>query len=125
MPYSIKRKGNCYEVYNRETGEVKAECTTMAKAMSQVRLLHGVSHGMVPRRNPSENQWFIVQMVLDKPVDLIGPFSGEEAVDQFLRDSDNYFSKENAVVLIGMKSPDEFSAKMNLGRQMVRRLRRR
>ena len=84
MPYSIKRKGDCYEVYNRETGEVKAECTTMANAMSQVRLLHGVSHGMVARRNPAGDQWFVVQFYEGDLVDLVGPFAGKVAADQFV-----------------------------------------
>jgi hypothetical protein len=37
MPFTIRKKGSCYEV--RTPHGVKAKCTTKAKAEAQVRLL--------------------------------------------------------------------------------------
>ncbi len=47
MPARI-RKVNGFQV--RTPGGVKAKSTTKAKAEAQVRLLHGIEHGMVPRK---------------------------------------------------------------------------
>ncbi len=49
MPYQIikNKKGNTYRVVNLDTGEVKAKRATLANANKQVRLLHGVEHGMI------------------------------------------------------------------------------
>ena len=48
MPYAIRRKGTRYQVVNSETGEVKAESTSRAKAERQIRLLRGIEHGWTP-----------------------------------------------------------------------------
>lgn len=39
MPYDVRKNGACWEVVNRDTGEVKAKCTTKAKAQAQVRVI--------------------------------------------------------------------------------------
>ena len=50
MPYSIQDAGGGkFKVVNRESGNVHSKATTKAKAEAQVRLLHGVEHGMKPR----------------------------------------------------------------------------
>lgn len=49
MPYEIRRDGNDYLVINKDTGEEKARHTepdAKGKAERQVRLLHGLEHGM-------------------------------------------------------------------------------
>ena len=54
MPYSVekissgKNKGK-YRVRNTQSGEVHAKATSKSNAEAQVRLLHGVKHGMKPR----------------------------------------------------------------------------
>lgn len=42
MPYQVRKVNNkeCYQVKNKETGEVTAKCTTRKKAEAQVRILH-------------------------------------------------------------------------------------
>ena len=45
-----RRKVDGHQVRNKATGKVHAKSTTKAKAESQIRLLRGVEHGMVPRR---------------------------------------------------------------------------
>ena len=50
MPYAIRSAGGGkYKVVNKETGNVHSKATTRANAEAQVRLLHGVEHGMKPR----------------------------------------------------------------------------
>lgn len=52
MPYEIKKDGEDYLVINKDTGEEKARHTppdAKEKAEDQVRLLHGIEHGMEPR----------------------------------------------------------------------------
>lgn len=50
MPYKIESVGGGrYKVVNVETGNVHSKATTKANAEAQVRLLHGVEHGMKPR----------------------------------------------------------------------------
>lgn len=48
MPYTIKRVGRRYQVVNTETGDVKAESTSKAKAERQLRLLKGLEKGWTP-----------------------------------------------------------------------------
>lgn len=48
MPYE-KKKVDGYQVRNKDTGKVHAKHTTKAKAEAQIRLMHGVEHGMQPR----------------------------------------------------------------------------
>lgn len=51
MPYRVsKNDDGSYRVENSETGEVHSKHTTKENAEAQVRLLHGVEHGMKPRR---------------------------------------------------------------------------
>ena len=47
MPYIVRKVRNqdCYEVKNKETGQVHSKCTTRRKALAQVRLLHALDHG--------------------------------------------------------------------------------
>ena len=54
MPYKkVSLGGGRFKVVNRETGNVHSKATTEAKADSQLRLLHGVEHGMKPRTTKS------------------------------------------------------------------------
>ena len=48
MPYTTSEVDG-YQVKNTRTGKVHAKSTSKAKADAQMRLLHGVEHGMVPR----------------------------------------------------------------------------
>ena len=51
MPYEIsKNSDGTYKVINSATGKVHMESGTKEDAEAQVRLLHGVDHGMKPRR---------------------------------------------------------------------------
>ena len=50
MPYSIVTTKGCYKVVNSSTGKVHAECTSKAKAESQVRLLRGIEAGTLKPR---------------------------------------------------------------------------
>jgi len=55
MPYAILSDGRGgFRVVNTATGKEHAHHTTLAKAESQVRLLRGVEHGMVPLRMRDE-----------------------------------------------------------------------
>lgn len=47
MPYAIIRKGNKFEVINKDTGRIHAFGTTLNKAKAQIRLLHSLE---LPRR---------------------------------------------------------------------------
>jgi hypothetical protein len=50
MPYAIrKNQDGSYKVVNKESGSVKAAHTSLDNARRQIRLLHGVKHGMRPR----------------------------------------------------------------------------
>lgn len=49
MPYQIKQEGEDFLVVNSDTEEVKARHTppdAKEKAEKQVKLLHGIEHGM-------------------------------------------------------------------------------
>lgn len=51
MPYKIREEGDDYLVVNEDTNDVKARHTppdAKEKAEAQVRLLHGIEHGMEP-----------------------------------------------------------------------------
>lgn len=51
MPYEVRKDGENYQVINKDTGDVKATHVppdAEEKAEAQVRLLHGIEHGMVP-----------------------------------------------------------------------------
>ncbi len=48
MPYAIRKVGDKYKVVNKQTGHVKGTHTSRAEAASQMRLLYGIEHGMVP-----------------------------------------------------------------------------
>lgn len=51
MPYQVRKNDDdSFRVENTDTGEVHSKHTTKEKAEAQVRLLHGVEHGMKPRR---------------------------------------------------------------------------
>lgn len=48
MPYAIRKDGDCYEVVNKDTDEVKARHEppdAKEKAERQVRLLHMIENG--------------------------------------------------------------------------------
>lgn len=50
MPYrKEKNPDGSWRVVNADTGDVKAKSTTEEEADKQIRLLHGVDHGMKPR----------------------------------------------------------------------------
>jgi len=50
MPYEIRKKGNKFHVYNKETGEDKGASDSREKAIAHMRLMYGVEHGMKPRK---------------------------------------------------------------------------
>ena len=51
MPYAIRANPDkSYSVVNTETRKEHAHHTTKAKAQAQIRLLHGIEHGMVVRK---------------------------------------------------------------------------
>lgn len=39
MPYEIKQEGECWKVYNKDTGKIFSYCATYANAVRQIRLL--------------------------------------------------------------------------------------
>ena len=50
MPYAIEKlDSGKFKVVNKESGNVHSKATSRASAEAQVRLLHGVEHGMKPR----------------------------------------------------------------------------
>lgn len=59
MPYKIEHDGDgVYLVVNKDTGEVKARHEPpdgKEKAEAQVRLLHGIEHGMKPREHGDDD----------------------------------------------------------------------
>lgn len=46
MPYVVRKKGEEYCVYNTDTDDEKACHDTEEAAQQQVKLLHGLEHGM-------------------------------------------------------------------------------
>jgi len=52
MPYGIRRKKNCYSVFNKKTKKVFSKCTTRKKAVKQSRLLRAIMFNkeFVPNR---------------------------------------------------------------------------
>lgn len=112
MPYLIRKKRlNCFEVINSLTGEVKSECTTRLKAEAQVRLLRGMKHGMIPRRNPV-GKFYVTQEHDGDVVDLVGPFDGREAAQSFAIFVEKYLGDDSFDVL-SLKSPDIFMSEIN------------
>lgn len=50
MPYERVSLGSGkYKVVNKESGAVHSKATSKGNADAQIRLLHGVEHGMKPR----------------------------------------------------------------------------
>lgn len=49
MPYEVRKDGDQWCVYNKDTGDKKACHETEEKADAQVRLLHMIEHGGEPR----------------------------------------------------------------------------
>jgi hypothetical protein len=47
MPYEIRRKGNRYQVVNKDTGHVYST-TTREKAEKQLKLLEGIERDWTP-----------------------------------------------------------------------------
>lgn len=50
MPYSIRKRGNKYEIIKKDTGEVVGRSTSRAKAEASVRARMAGEHGWKPRR---------------------------------------------------------------------------
>jgi hypothetical protein len=48
MPYTTVKKGTCYSVVNKETGQVHSKCSSQANAIKQMRLLYGLDSGWKP-----------------------------------------------------------------------------
>lgn len=46
MPYVVRQDGEKWCVFNEETGDKKACHDTQQEAERQVKLLHGLEHGM-------------------------------------------------------------------------------
>lgn len=56
MPYEIKKVSpQCWQVVNKDTGAVKAKCTTEAKAKAQMRLLYGLESGKWKPTRPANS----------------------------------------------------------------------
>ena len=51
MPYQIKKHGTKYSVINTQTHKVFSKGTTNKKAVKQERLLYGIEHGTMIRRD--------------------------------------------------------------------------
>jgi len=51
MPYTIRKKGNKWCLYKKDTGEKVSEHDTREKAISAMRLRYGVEHGMEVRKD--------------------------------------------------------------------------
>ena len=45
MPYTIRRRKNCYQVINRKSKRVFSKCTTELQAKKQIRLLRAIAYG--------------------------------------------------------------------------------
>jgi len=58
MPYGIRKKKNCYSVYNKKTKKVFSKCTTRKKAMKQSRLLRAImfNKDFVPNTTRKRNR---------------------------------------------------------------------
>jgi hypothetical protein len=50
MPYTVRKKGDEWCVYNTDSDEEKACHETEEAADRQIKLLNGIEHGMVPRQ---------------------------------------------------------------------------
>ena len=48
MPYGIRKRGNKFVLYNRNTGDVNGTHSSRAGAERQRRLLEGIKHGWHP-----------------------------------------------------------------------------
>lgn len=51
MPYVIQKIGKKYRVINPENRRVHANGTSLKNAKAQVRLLNGIKHGLILRKN--------------------------------------------------------------------------
>jgi len=49
MPYDIRKQGDNWVTYNKDSGDVKGKHKSRAKAVAQMRLLYGVEGGMKVR----------------------------------------------------------------------------
>ena len=49
MPYQIVKKGEKWEVINKDTRKSHGKHDSKEKAMKQMRLLHGIENGMKVR----------------------------------------------------------------------------
>ena len=57
MPYDIRKKGTGYVVVNTATGkEHSKKPIPKSRAESQMRLLYGIEHGMIPRGKKKEDK---------------------------------------------------------------------
>ena len=45
MPWGVKKQGNKWVTYNKDTGKVKGHHSSKESAESQRRLLEGIRHG--------------------------------------------------------------------------------
>ena len=45
MPYAVRKQGDRWITYNKDTGDVKGKHATREEAMSQMRLLYHVKGG--------------------------------------------------------------------------------
>lgn len=51
MPYEIRKKGTGFVVVNTATGKEHSKKPLPEKrAIAQMRLLYGIEHGMIPRK---------------------------------------------------------------------------
>ena len=57
MPFELKKKGTGYVVKNIQTGhEHSKKGIPKKRAEAQMRLLYGIEHGMVPRKQKEQKK---------------------------------------------------------------------
>jgi len=44
MPYTLRRRKRCFQVYNKKTRQLHSKCTTKRKAQAQIRLLRAIDY---------------------------------------------------------------------------------
>lgn len=54
MPYDIRKQGNKWVTYNKETGDIKGTHSSRADAVKQMRLLYMVEEGHKPTGKKSK-----------------------------------------------------------------------
>ena len=77
MPYKIRRRKECYQVYNTETDRIYSKCATLENAKRQMRLLYATDTGWKPtgkryvkkivRKSPKKSKRVVKKSVKKSP----------------------------------------------------------